>query len=133
MSDDRYHIPRLPPGPPLAGLLEHGDPSVSFRSADRRERTDPFGHQRAARPDWIDPTPSPAARAFVPPPNVTQPSVPPEMTPRRRTSAWAWIAGGMMLGTFLLLAAFWVVSALDVDEEGLLPVASETVPSLRSR
>ncbi|MEM6928974.1 MAG: hypothetical protein AAF602_18690, partial [Myxococcota bacterium] len=62
MSNERYESPRLPPGPPLEGLLDGQDPRVSFMSADRHERTDPYGLENPTRPAWLEGTPGPAAR-----------------------------------------------------------------------
>jgi len=124
MSDDDYHIPSRPPGPPLAGF-DAEEFRMSFRSADRRERTDPYGLQQAARPAWIDPTPPPArcqpARPRVIAAGPSVPGVPDLRPPAPRSSVWTWVGSGMALGMLVMLAMIaWVT--LGGDSEGLEPL-----------
>lgn len=127
MSDERYQMPGIPPGPPLQDLLDGPDSRMSFRSADRRERTDPYGIAHPARPNWLDATPPPAVRAVAPSPTTAAPVEPAPWEADPGPSVIASVLTGLSLGTILTVGAIlWIVYVLDVDDEGLLPIPAET-------
>ncbi|MEN0065031.1 MAG: hypothetical protein AAGA48_23005 [Myxococcota bacterium] len=133
MPNDTYQPPRQPPTPPLAGLLDGPGARETFNTADRRERTDPYGLSRQERPDWLDPTPVPVVR------HLRAGTVGSELREHRPREApappvWPWVLGGLVLGTMVTMVTIgWLSLVLHVDDEGLLPLPQASAQGLVTR
>jgi len=131
MRKDDYQAPNGSPGPQLADFMDSQDARITFRSADRLERSDPFGLETSARPEWLEPTPKPQQRTLVEQTLALEPtpgSIPAVVRPRPHASnaAFTWVITAVLLGMFAaVVRTGWM--AFNVDGEGLVPTPVATI------